>query len=245
MNTVELLDSAYEPAANSSPDWARRRACASARTAAARGLLIQLVAREIQLAERSDAWLRAIAGQLATAAEPGSERRAAACEQLADATQDLRAELVVLLHRLVARRNRLNPQRRVDVIAILSQPLSPTMIELIDLHERNVALAEPLVELASLRAIEQLLAAMVPLSVELTGAEDSDLDEALRQFASRSTRAAALGELIANLTAAKPEREALARAAEDRAIACFTELLVECGEVGRELDSWRHGFVRI
>ncbi len=249
MNTVELIGSAYEPAANSAPGpgyrapWGERvwreDLADNARSATARSFLIQLVVREIQFTERSNTWLR----MLAEADEP-VRGWAHACRQLADQTRSLRGELAVLLHRLVARRNRLNPRCRVDVIALLAQPLSEVMVEQLELHEVTVAGSTPWLELAALRPIEQMLAGMVPLAIDVAGAGHSDLQEAALLFGGRAARAGVLGSLLANSIAADPRRSEQVHAAEEQAIASFTKVLIECAQIGRELDSWRHGFVR-
>ena len=224
MNTVLSIDTRYEPAANSAPAWTIDET-ASTRAAAARGFLIQLVAREIQIADRCAVWLRG----------------AAEGERLVEGTRALRSELVVLLHRLVARRNRLNPQRRLDVIAILAQPLSPVMDELFELHES----ATSWLGLACLRPIEQMLATTIPLSIDITRADDSDLREAAQLFAARQRRADELASLLAEIVAADRDRAALVHAAEDQAIACFAKILSECSEIGQDLDNQRRGFVRL
>lgn len=266
MTTVELIGTAYEPAANSAPPGWCDVAVGNLRSHAARGFLIQLVAREIQINESCETWLRTVARQLESLAEPGSAGAAAACDRLASQTRALRAELVVLVHRLVGRRNQISgsglgsagfgrtgrlravgtpvPRRRVDVFALLAQPRSLAMVELLELHQQNLATAEPWIELAALRPVEQMLAGIVPLAIDIAGVDDSDLCAAAELFEARTQRVAVFGSLLASLVAADPRRSASMRAAEERAIAVFTKLLSECAEIGQQLDSWRHGFVR-
>lgn len=247
MNTVELIGTAYEPAANSGPGWGDA-SLEHARSQVARGFLIQLVAREVQLNDFGATWLQEVATQLSSLAEPGSRTDyrtgAEACAVLANETRALRAKLVALAHRLVARRNQISPQRCVDVFALLAQPRSLAFIDVLEMHQQNLAGREPWIELAALRPIEQMLAGVVPLAIEVVGVDDGDLREAAELFGTRTQRASLLSSLLRNLVAVDAGRLASVRAAEDRAIATFTNLLSECAEIGRQLDSWRHGFVR-
>ncbi|HLT38033.1 MAG TPA: hypothetical protein VK034_17225, partial [Enhygromyxa sp.] len=181
MSTVELIAVEVEPAANTAPRD-------GARATAARGFLIQLVAREVALLDRGASWLRA-AGRLETLSD--------ACERLASHSEVLREQLIVLEHHLVARWNQLDRRGRLDVAALLDQPSPPgsPFAELVELHERHVSGPTPWLELAVLRPIEQMLAAMVPLSIDLAGfahARESDCDElqeSARLFGARELRA--------------------------------------------------------
>jgi hypothetical protein len=236
MSNVVPIDSAPELAANSAP----RSGAGRDSTRAARGFLIQLVACEAQLAEYNAVWLREAGRQF----EPAL---AQVCERLACETEALREQLIELEQRLVARWNWLE-RGQVDAGALLRQPMSKVVAELVELHEAHVHGPTPWAELAALRPIEQMLAAMVPLSIDLAGfahGRESDCDElqeAARLFGARELRARELTGLLDTLTAADPQRATLVREAEEQAIAAFTKVLSECARLGRELDGQR--FIR-
>ncbi|HVI04453.1 MAG TPA: hypothetical protein VM869_37465 [Enhygromyxa sp.] len=259
MSTVELIALGHEPAANCGPRCLAGREQASARAAAARGFLIQLVACEAQLAQRSAGWLQELGPRL-------SPTMAEACERLAWDSKKLCEELVVLAYRLVGRWNWRDRGRHLDVVALLEQPPCRSVAELIELHESHLRSATPWLELAALRPIEQMLAAMVPLAIDLAGLcegpadavaetevgaselEHPELSDAARLFGARSQRADQLERMLAELAGADPERSAIVRAAEEQATATFTKVLAECAHIGRELGSrdvrHRHRFAR-
>lgn len=237
MSNVVPIDSAPELAANSAPRFGAGRDS----TRAARGFLIQLVACEAQLAEYNAVWLREAGRQI----EPAL---AQVCERLACETEALREQLIELEQRLVARWNWVERAHQIDVDALLRQPMTKVVAELVELHEAHVHGPTPWAELAALRPIEQMLAAMVPLSIDLAGfthARESDCDElqeAARLFGARELRARELTGLLDTLIAADPQRATLVREAEEQAIAAFTKVLSECARQGRELDGPR--FIR-
>ncbi|MFO7563557.1 MAG: hypothetical protein R6X02_13000 [Enhygromyxa sp.] len=241
MSTVHLIASEIEPAANTAPRCNSRRD-GVARAATARGFLVQLVAREAPLLERGAIWLRSAGRQLASLG-PSAAGPAATCERLALETLGLREQLKVLAHHLVARWNRTEGRRRLDVSALLEQPVTGAAAELVSLHEQHAAGPTPWVELAVLRPLEQMLAGVVPLAIDVAVVDDSDLAAAARLFGAREQRARALADALAELVAADPRRAPLVAEAEEQAIAIFTKLLTECAKVGPELDCWRYGFV--
>lgn len=253
MSTVELIDMidmidltalGPVPAANTAPRFLGSAAVVSARAAAARGFLIHLVACEAQLAERNAGWLREVGRQL----EADMPDMSQACDQLACETEALREQLVVLAHRLVARWNWLERQNRLDVATLLEQPMSRAVAELVALHEANVSGETPWVELAAQRPIEQMLAAMVPLAIDLAGfgagfmsgaseLQHDELADAARLFGAREQRARKLSTLLTNLTAADPDRSALTLVAEEQAVVAFTKVLAECAQIGNTLGN--------
>ena len=183
---------------------------------------------------------------------------AEACERLAWDSKKLCEELVVLTYRLVGRWNWRDRGGHLDVVTLLEQPPCRSVVELIELHESHLRSATPWLELAALRPIEQMLAAMVPLAIDLAGLvgtevgaselEHPELVDAARLFAARSQRADQLERMLVELVAADPERTAIVRAAEEQATATFTKVLAECAHIGRELGSrdlrHRHRFAR-
>jgi hypothetical protein len=240
MSTVELIalnGLEIEPAANTAPRSGARHNIA-ARTATARGFLIQLVAREVPLLERGASWLRAVGRSL----DPAGS--AAVCDRLAGESLDLREQLIVLTHHLVARWNRTEGRRRLDVAALLDQPITGAAAELVELGERHAAGPTPWIELAIVRPIEEMLAGMVPLAIDVAAVDDSDLAAAAQLFGAREQRARDLASVLATITAADPRRSAIVAEVEEQAIARFTKLLTECAKIGPELDCWRYGFVR-
>jgi hypothetical protein len=239
MSTVELIAVEIEPAANTAPRVGGRDLVA--RTATARGFLIQLVAREVQLLERGAIWLRAVGHQLGS--RDSSATLEHACDRLASQTVDLREQLIVLAHHLVARWNRTEGRRRLDVAALLTQPLTGAVAELVELHERHATGPTPWLELAVLRPIEQMLAGVVPLAIDVASVDDSDLAAAARLFGAREQRARELARGLAAVLATLTVEPAIVTEVEEQAIATFTKLLAECAKIGPELDCWRYGFV--
>jgi hypothetical protein len=234
MSTVELIAFQHERAANAGPRFAPKRDD-GVRTAA-RGFLIQLVAREVQLVGHSPAWLRA-AGRALASAGVGEQ----VCEQLATEAVTLREELHVLAHRLVARWNWSSRRRpelssrpghraEIDIAALLAQPSSPAVAELIALHERNVNGPTPWLELAALRPIEQMLAATVPLAIDVARLDDAELTDAALLFEGREQRARELATLLSRLIAADPRRATSIAIVEEQAVAAFTNVLAECAK---------------
>jgi hypothetical protein len=215
---MHTLAARVEDAANSAPRFVPKRN--EGIQAAARGFLIELVACEVQLADHGAEWLRAV-GRSAGIGE---------CEQLASEAVMLREELRVLVHRLVDRWNWLYARRRpqIDAAALLTRPMSPVVAELVALHERNVNGPTPWVELAALRPIEQMLAVVVPLAVDVAGIDDAELTETALLFEARSQRACELGTLLSNLIAADPRRATSIAIVEEQAVAAFTKVLAEC-----------------
>ncbi|WP_181197472.1 hypothetical protein [Enhygromyxa salina] len=213
------------------------------RAQAARAFLIQLVAREIQLSARVAGWLRTT-GQHVTAL--GMSELADECVRLAAETWELREQLVGLVHRLVARRNRGLGRRRINVVLLLEQPLSDAMVEFVDLNEVAITSATPWAELAALSAVERMLAGAVPIAIDIAGIDDDfphshgDLVEAAQLYEQRSLRARALYEAISTIRAANPKHREITREITDRAIDIFTKITSESAELGRQLDSWRH-----
>lgn len=245
MSTVELIAVEVEPAANTGPRSGARREVV-ARTAAARGFLIQLIAREIQLLDRSATWLAAAGRELGR--EWGERPELSdGCDRLADQTAVLREQLRVLMHHLVAHWNRSEQRcgrrlhgRRLHVATLLEQPITGAFAELVELHERIVAGPTPWLELAVLRPIEQMLAGVVPLAIDVAAVDDGDLAEAAELFGAREQRARELATLLVNIIAADARRSAAVAELEEQAIATFTKLLAECAKTGRELDGRRH-----
>lgn len=231
MSTVELIDFSPELAANSAPRPVADLDVVSTRATAARGFLIQLVAREVQLSPLRARWLREVGQQL-------QPMHGAACERLASETELLHEHLRELVERLVGRWNWLERHRRIDALRLLEQPPSRAVAELIELHEQHLISPTPWLELAALRSIEQMLAVVVPLAIDLAGfargeVVHAELADAALLFATREQRACSLAELLAELIAAEPERSALVDVAEEQAITSFTKVLAECAQIGR------------
>jgi hypothetical protein len=198
----------------------------------ARAFLIHLVSREIQLSGQVAGWLRATAQRL-----PDQQFAAlsADCVRLATETWELREQLIVLAHRLVARRNRGLSHRRINVVQLLEQPPSAGMRAFIELNQDIVGNAAPGVELAVVSAIEQLLVGVVPLAIDIAGFDDAandDLAEVAECYADRFARAEALRHLTAALLAAAPECGEALRDASDRAIDSYTRIIRESAELG-------------
>jgi hypothetical protein len=241
MSTVELIVFAPEPGFASCSAASRQSAAKlNARAIMIRGFLIHLVAREVQLVERGAAWLRAVA--LQSEVSEVSE----VCERLAAHNDTLREELITLVHRLVARWNWIERHRRLDAVELMAQPMTSAVAALVDLHETNVHGSTPWVELAAVRASEQMLASVVPLAIDIAGIAKPELAhaellDASRLFGAREQRAGELTTVLADLVAADPQRSALVEIAEERAIAAFNQVLAECAKIGPELDRRRHG----
>jgi hypothetical protein len=227
MTPIELITTSHEPAARS------RTVKAAGREAAARGFLIQLVAREIQTSEH-------VAGWLTTIAETADPRVAQACTQLAAQTWTLREQLIELEHRLVARWNQIPGRRPISAHALASQGPSPAMRELIAFHTALVSGPKPWLELAALRPLEQMLAGAVPLALDVAGIDDVEFTDAAQLFAAREQRASTLDSLLVHFADFADELAEV----EEQAVAAFSQLLAECAAIGRELDHWRHGFIR-
>ena len=202
----------------------------------ARAFLIQLVSREIHLGHRQAAWLRVAGRQLARA---GQAELAGECVRLAAESWKQREQLVVLLHRLVARWNR-GVRRRVEPLDLTEQPPTKSMRAYIDLNEQVVAGATPTAVVAGLAGVERLLCSVVPFALELADCEgQGDVGEALCLYQEREDRAAALEELAAALVAAKPSRRPEFEASAAEAIASFTTVNRESAELGHQLVEWR------
>jgi hypothetical protein len=242
MSNVVLIDFApelaLEPAANSAPRSASGRDAVSTRSA--RGFLIRLVACEAQLAECNAVWLREVGRRL-----DRDWMMAETCDRLARETEALREQLIVLAQRLVARWNWLERRRQVDASELLREPISRAVAELVELHEGHVSGPTPWAELAALRPIEQMLAGMVPLAIDLAGfgfehgcaseLENAELTDAARLFGAREQRASELTTLLDTLTAVDSRRSAIVKVAEEQAIAAFTKVLAECAHLGHQL----------
>jgi hypothetical protein len=210
----------------------------------ARAFLIHLVSREIQLSGQVAGWLRATAQRL-----PDQQFAAlsADCVRLATETWELREQLIVLAHRLVARRNRGLSHGRTNVMQLLEQPPSAGMRAFIEFNEDIVGNAAPGVELAVVSAIEQLLAGVVPLAIDLAGFDDAasdDLAEVAEVYAARFARVEALRQLTAALLAAAPESDpqlgVALRDAGDRAVESYTEIIRESAELAYDLAGPAH-----
>jgi hypothetical protein len=201
----------------------------------ARGFLIHLISREIQLSGYAASWLRATSQRLA---DQHFAELSADCVLLATQTWELREQLIALAHRLVARRNRGLSHRRINVMQLLEEPPSAGMRAFIEFNQDIIENAAPGVELAVVSAIEQLLVGVVPLAIDLAGFDDAandDLAEVAEVYAARFARVEALRQLTAALLAAVPEcREAL-RDASDRAIDSYTQIIRESAEAGLAL----------
>lgn len=197
----------------------------------ARAFLIHLVSREIQLGGQVAGWLRSTAQRLAEQQLTGLS---ADCVRLATETWELREQLIVLAHRLVARRNRGLSHRRINVMQLLEQPPSAGMRAFIQLNQDIVANAAPGVELAVAGAVEQLLVGVVPLAIDLAGFDDpanDDLAEVAEVYAARFARVDALRQLTAALVASTPECGQALRDASDRAIDSYTQIIRESAEL--------------
>jgi hypothetical protein len=212
----------------------------------ARAFLIHLVSREIQLSGHVAGWLRATAQRLPDQPDQPDQPfmgLSADCVRLATETWELREQLIALAHRLVARRNRGLSHRRINVMQLLEQPPSAGMRSFIELNQDIVGNAAPGVELAVVSAIEQLLAGVVPLAIDLAGFDDAasdDLAEVADVYAARFARVEALRQLTAALLAAAPELGQALRDASDRAVDSYTEIIRESAELAHHLAGSAH-----
>ncbi len=201
---------------------------------AARAFLIHLVSREIQRSENLAGWLRSTAQHLT---ERSMTELATDCVRLAGETWRLREQLLALAHRLVARRNRGQTNRRINVMSLLEQPASPAMLDFIGFNEALVGSGPPGAVLAVVSAVEQLLSGVIPLAIDIAGLADDeadDLAEVAQAYEARFARAEALRRLTAALVAADPENGRAVREAGDSAIEHYTEIIRESAELSRE-----------
>jgi hypothetical protein len=230
MNTVERTALARElPAA--------LPAQVGLRVARTRGFLLQILAREILIRDRSADWLCAAAERLAWGEDERKQRLAGDCVRLAAETLAVQAELVRFARRLVDLWNRGTPERRVDLVALLAESPSEAMIELFELLDEQARSERPWAVLALVRPVEQMLATVVPLAID-AGIAQEELRVAAELYTGHARRAEELAQMLATLDLVETS-ETLA-VVEDQASRAFSKLLVECAEIGQALDRWRH-----
>lgn len=200
----------------------------------ARAFLIVLVSREIQLSSRVAGWLRTSAQRLSHA---NQSELAAQCLCMTAETWQLREQLMALMLRLVARRNR-SGQRRVNAMQVLDQPPSPAMAAFIELTEQTAENGEPGVALEILATVEQLLADAMPLAIEIVGLDDhTDLSEAAELYRGRAQRADKLRGLVRDLARLSPERRDQLQDIRARALDSFNQIARESASLGERLDA--------
>lgn len=210
------------------------------RVARTRGFLLQVLAREILVRDRVADWMCNAAERLAWGDDPSKQRMAGDCVRLAAETLAVQAELVRFARRLVDNWNRNTPDRRVDLVALLAEPPTQAMVEVNALLDAQVRDGRAWAVLAFARPLEQMLAAVVPLAID-AGIPEEELRSAAELYNGHARRAEEIGELLARL--ASVETAETLSAVEHQASQAFSQLLLECAEIGQALDRWRHGVV--
>ena len=209
-------------------------------SAAARGFLLWLVTRQVQLGERAGSWLRT-AGQHVAAL--GMVELSANLIQWAERNRANQDELIVGVHRMVARWNRTR-DRQLDANGLLAEPLSAPMLEFVEFNERTVTGATPWAVLAILGPVEEVLANAVPLSIDIARVDDTDLLEVSRAFEARARFGRELRDRLERVLHEHPGKREHIESTRDRAVEIFSQLLNECTRRGGELARWRHEFIR-